>query len=299
MRLPRHVVLVASLLACAPIDVSNTVTVRPREGPARTFGGEQLVARDFVADYVQIGGRLLVELRAQPSCVSTRHVPVLRVDEVHRSARGFVIWDFALGTFTGAFAGLAFAQPQLFSHRLVDGRGREVHDYTGAYVVGGVFSAICVGLLSAGIVDALRSRDTTRYADAFEVELGPERPCTDSEATALAERALRLIVADGVIELDAITDAGGRARFELPPWTEAIPSSGRVPAIIEVARPTGGDVEPRVLVLSLRVPFVGMSDAHTGRADTRAAAEAREALAPLEPREPNTEAVEGPAPEPR
>ncbi|PRQ08230.1 hypothetical protein ENSA7_20530 [Enhygromyxa salina] len=264
--------LVCAALGCAPIDVTNTVTIRPRPGPSEQFGGEQLAAREFVADYVQIDARLLIELRELQSCVTARHVPVLRVEKVHRSNRGFVIWDFALGTFTGAFAALAFAQPRLFSDRLIDGTGREVYDYTGAYVIGGVFAAISAGLLAAGIVDAHRSRDTTRYADAFEVELGPEQACADSQPTPLAERGLRLVVAGGVIELEAVTDASGRARFELPAWDASVPAGGRLPAVIEIATLDAADIEPRVLVLSLRVPFAGMTDAHTGVADTRRSA---------------------------
>jgi hypothetical protein len=264
---------------CAPIDVTNTVTVRPRPGPTEQFGAEQLFARDFVAEYIQIDARLLVEIRELRSCVSTRHVPVLRVDDVHRSNRGFVIWDFALGTFTGGFAGLAFARPQMFSDRLIDGQGRVAYDYTSAYVVGGVFAAISAGLLAAGIVDAHRSRDTRRYADAFEVELGPEQPCADNHnsnqdpnyALPLADRGLWLIVGDAEIELHAMTDPTGHVRFELPTWAARVPDGGRVPAVIQIASAEANELEPRVLVLSLRVPFAGMNDtdANTGIADTR------------------------------
>jgi hypothetical protein len=279
-------------LGCAPIDVTNTVTVRPRAGPTEQFGAEQLVARDFVADYVQIDARLLIEIRELRSCASTRHVPVLRVEKVHRTNRGFVIWDFALGAFTGSFAALAFAQPQLFAGRLIDGMGREVYDYTSAYVVGGVFAAISAGLLAAGIVDAHRSRDTTRYADAFEVELGPEQPCADAQSAPLAERGLTLVVDGGVIELDAVTDPTGRARFELPAWDAEVPSGGRVGAVVEIATHDATDIEPRVLVLSLRVPFAGMTDAHTGIADTRRPAQ-RPALE-LRPEGPQPPAGEDP-----
>jgi hypothetical protein len=281
--------LLAGLLGCAPIDVDTQVSVEPREGPPRQIGGEQLVARDFVADYVQVGPRLLVELRELRSCAQPRHLPVLRTEHVHRSSRGFVIWDFALGAFTGAFAALAFARPQLFSNRLVDGMGREIRDYSGAYIVGGVFSAISVALLTTGVVDALRSRDTTRYADAYEVELGPARPCGGVEATALDERALRLVVAGGVIELDGHTDAEGRVRFELPSWSDDVPESGEVPAVIEIAPVDGPDGEARVLVFPLRVPYTGLTDAHAGTADTR---RSTKPPAPLE------FGVEGPSPAP-
>lgn len=261
-------------LGCATIDTSSTVSIQPRAAPVVEFG-EQLVAHEFVADYVQLGPRLLVEIRELGTCVTPRHVPVLRIEHVTRKNRGFVAWDFALGLFTGAFAALAFAQPQLFSNRLIDGQGREVYDYRGAYVVGGVFSGISAGLLSAGIVDALRSRDTSHYADAYELERGPERPCAGDVAAPLSERALRLQVGEGVIELEATTDDEGRARFELPPWPDEPPvaGDGRVSAVIEVTRLGGLDVEPRVLVVPLWVPYDGAHEANAGTADTRSSSE--------------------------
>lgn len=256
------------LLGCAPIDVSSEVTIEPRPGPIEDIGGAQLVARDFVADYVQVGPRLLVDIRELSTCAYARHRPVLRIEHVRRTNRGFVVWDFALGTFTGAFAGVAFARPQMFSQRLIDGQGREITEYNGAYVIGSVFSAISVGLLTAGIVDAIRSRDTTRYADAYEVELGPEQPCSDAQAIPLAQRPVTLRIDGGVIELDGITDETGRVRFELPTWPGELPTNGAAAAVLQVTMPDGG-VEPRVLVFPLVVPYAGMLDAQAGVADTR------------------------------
>jgi hypothetical protein len=270
-------------LGCAPIDVNSQLSVRPREATPQQFGSEQLATRDYVADYVQLGPRLLVELREHDSCVAVRHVPVLRVEEIERSNRNFVIWDFTLGTAAGGFAALAFAQPQLFSPRLIDGQGRVVVEPTSAYIVGGVFAAISAGLLAAGVVNALRSRDETRYAEAFEVELGPAHACAGSEQAGVPvrERALRLLV-DGALEIEGQTDMEGRARFELGRWDRPVPASGEVPAVLEIAQRDGTDIEPRVLVFSLRVPFEGMIDAHTGVADTRGEPVAAVELAPIE-----------------
>lgn len=288
MRFASFLALIGTL-GCAPIDVNNEVTIEPRPGPIEQIGGAQLVARDFVADYVQVGARLLVDIRELSTCAYARHRPVLRIEHVHRSNRGFVIWDFALGTFTGAFAGVAFARPEMFANRLVDGHGREVSVYTGAYVIGSVFSAISVGLLTAGIVDAIRSRDTTRYADAYEVELGPEQPCSDAQAVPLASRPITLRIDGDVIELDGLTDETGRARFELPSWPVELPTNGAAAAVISITMPDGG-VEPRVLVFPLRVPYAGMLDAQAGVADTRTPA-----AAPMTVEQPP---VEGPEPLP-
>jgi hypothetical protein len=277
----------ALALGCAPIDVNSEVTVRPREEPPQQFGDQQLASREFSAEYVQIGPRLLVELREHPSCVDVRHVPVMRIEEIRRSTRGFVIWDFTLGIASGAFAGLAFARPQLFSNRLIDNQGRLVYDSTGAYVVGSVFAVISAGLIAAGVVNALRSRDTVRYAAAYEVELSPAHACAGEQGSPAGERSLRLIVA-GEQELEGQSDEQGRARFELPSWTRPVPAGGRVPAVLEIARADGSDTEPRVLVLSLRVPFDAVVEAHTGRADTRSYVEPE----PL-PEPPSS--IEGPA----
>lgn len=278
-------VLLAASIGCAPIDVNSEVSVRPREAAPQQFGDAQLDEREFVAEYVQLGPRLLIELREHSSCVDVRHVPVMRVEQIRRTNRGFVIWDFALGTASGAFAALAFAKPQLFSDRLIDGQGRVVYESTGGYIVGGVFAALSVGLLAAGIVDALRSRDTVRYAEAWQVELGPSRACADSKdaGVPLRERALRLRIADE-LEIETQTDEQGRARFELSSWAGAVPASGQVAAVLEIGRRDGADIESKVLMLSLRVPFEGMVDAHTGVADTRAPADVEPAP------------IEGPAP---
>jgi hypothetical protein len=265
--------LLVCAIGCAPIDVSNAVTVEPTSGPIVEIGNAQLVARDFVAEYVQVGPRLSVEISELSTCVRTRHHPVLRIEHVRRTTRGMVVWDFVLGAATGGFAALAFARPQTFSTRLVDGTGRQLYDYSGAYIVGGVFSAISVGLLSAGIVDAIRSRDTTRYADAYEVERGPEQPCGEAESVPLNDRPVTLRIQDATlgddpIELDGITDETGRVRFELPAWPGDVPLDGSAVAVLRVSS-LGGGVEQRVLVFSLRVPYSDVLDAQAGVADTR------------------------------
>jgi hypothetical protein len=64
-----------------------------------------------------------------------------------------------------------------------------------------------------------------------------------------------------------------------------------VPAVLEIAQRDSTDIEPRVLALSLRVPFDGMIDAHSGIADTRSGELAAIETAPIE-----TTPIEGPKP---
>ena len=287
----------AFALACAPIDVNSEVSLHPREAPIQQFGIEELRGRDHVVEFVQLGPRLLVEVREHRRCSAARHVPVLRVETIERSNRGFVAWDFGLGAFFAAFGGLAFARPQLFGERLIDGQGRVVYDNSAAYVVGGVFTAVAAGLIAAGIVDAIRSRDETRYAEAFEVEHGPEGACSgeDSRGRAVAERAVRLEL-PGEVELEAQTDGEGRARFALPETVTDADASvtaadGTIPALLVI-----DGAEP-ALTLRLRIPFAGMADAHTGVVDTRRPAPA----SGIELDQPVTgrgRTIEAPPPEP-
>ena len=262
--------------------------MRPRPGELLELGDER-IAREFELEYVQLGRRVLVELRELDQCVATRHVPVLRVEETTRRSRGFVAWDFVLGAAAGGFAGLAYARPQAFTKPLIDSEGQLYFDNTGGYVIGGVFTALAVGLLSAGVVNALRARDSVTYAEAYTLERGEPHPCAGSGDGAggrpLGERELTLFVGEGVLDASARSDASGRARFELPPWPPELPG-GMVPAVLEIARAEGEGAEPKLLEFELRVPFDQPGDAITGRVSTRA-----KASSSAEPA-----AVEGPQP---
>lgn len=286
---------VLAVLACAPIEVESQVELRPVEAPQVSWG-EQLVERDFTADYVQLGPRVLVELRVYERCARPRHQSVLRVERVRRSSAGFVAWDFALGSLAAGFGALAFARPQLFSQRLIDGQGRRLENRTGAYVTGGVFVGVGALLLTIGIIDAVRARDEVRYAEAYQVELGALAPCASGVAPApggggggglggeggvggsvaaagsggapLAERELVLVLDDGRVELSGSSDGQGRAHFVLPA-AELEATEATVPAVLKVRARSGEGFEAAVLVLRLRAPWGQRRDAHTGRADTR------------------------------
>ena len=255
--------------ACAPIDSQSSITVRPQpEATLVQLGGEELLVRDFQADYVQLGGQLLLEIRELPRCVLPRHRPVTRVETIDRSARGFVAWDFALAGLTGGFATLAFARPRFFATRLINDQGQFVYDYTSAWVTGGIFAGVGAILLAAGVVNAVKVRDSIHYADAYQVEPGPPHPCPGGELPA-ADRRLRLQLEAQELVIEGHSDAGGRARFSLPPWKGPAPEALRTPAVIELGLREGDGWEPQVLVLQLQVPWEGMIDAHTGRADSR------------------------------
>lgn len=260
--------LLASLtmIACAPIDVTTTHTLQPRAEPTLALG-EQLVDRHFEVDWVQLGPRVLVELREARVCAEVTHRPVMRIEQVERKARGFIAWDFALAGLTGGLSALAFARPQSFSRPLIDNQGRYLIDPTAAYVTGAIFAGVALVLLSAGVVNSIKARDETRYAAAYELELGPEHPCLALAERPVATRELELAVADRAIVVTATSDAQGRARFELPAtWPEgvALPDEPTLPASLTIAD------ELRSLTIDLRVPWwIATTDAHTGRADTR------------------------------
>jgi hypothetical protein len=294
MRARLLAVSLAATLACATIETSSDVTIQPRAHAQPVIASEQLVARDYVAEYVQVGAGLSVEIRELRTCVVPHHRAVTRIEHVKRSSKGFVPWDFGLAVLAGAVSALAFARPEAFSPRLVDGQGREVRDYTGAWIVGGVFAGLSGLMLTVGTVDAVRSRDTSQYADAYTLDLGPEQPCITTPDLALRERAITLRLGQDQLVLEAVTDERGRARFELPPWPGELPASGQVPAVIEVSPIRGDALEPRVLVFPVWVPYGGMTDVQAGVADTRRPPEQQPLDLSVEP--PAEGPVEGPAP---
>jgi hypothetical protein len=253
-------------IACAPIDVTTTHALHPRPGPTLQLG-EQQVDRHFAVDWVQMGPRVLVELHEQRVCAMVSHVPVMRIEDIQRKARGFIAWDFALFGVTGGLAAVAFARPQAFSPRLIDKDGRYVIDTKVAYITGGVFAGIATILLVAGIVNSIKATDETRYVEAYEVDLGPEQACSGVDELPLRERELQLVIADRAIVIEGRSDAQGRARFELPvAWPEGLelPEGPKLDATIAIV----GEI--RTLAIDLRVPWwTEMIDAHTGRADTR------------------------------
>ncbi|NVB38318.1 hypothetical protein G6O69_10790 [Pseudenhygromyxa sp. WMMC2535] len=287
--------LVISLCACAPVDSRSTVDLHPRPPAAKGDTiptpppGEQLIERDFSADYVQLGPRVLIELREHPRCATTRHRPVTRVEDVHRTTRGFIAWDFALGGLASGVAALAFAKPEVFSVRLIDSQGRLAYDRSPAWVTGGVFAGVGAILLAAGVVNVMRSTDEVRYADAFAVDLGPSHPCPGGPLP-VANRRLRLSLpgrdeGEATRVIAGRSDAHGRARFELSlePNPAAAPDSAPAPdkalraAVLEIgeAEPDpssdpGPDAwAPKPLILRLRVPWTDGVQAHSGSADTR------------------------------
>jgi hypothetical protein len=265
---PLASLLAASLvLGCAPIEVTTTHTLQPRSEPPLALG-EQLVDRHFTAEFVQLGPRVLVELHALRLCSEVTHRPVMRIEQVERKAKGFIAWDFALAGAMGGLAATAFAHPQAFSPRLFDNNGRYIVDTTPAYVTGGIFAGIATLLLAAGIVNAIKARDETRYAAAYALELAPQQPCTTLPEQPLAHAELALELLDGELVVTATSDAEGRARFELPAWPEDLPppEKGKLIAKLTI------EGEPRSLALELRGPWSSeMVDAHTGHADTREA----------------------------
>jgi hypothetical protein len=254
-------------LGCAPIETQVTHSEHPRSGPILQLG-EQLVEREYVADYVQLGPRVLVELHELRMCSDTRHIPVLRMEKVERTANNFIVWDFVLGGLAGGFAALAFAYPKPFSRRLYGSEGQLVYDQSPAWLVGGVFAGISAILLTAGIVNSIKARDEVRFAEAYRVDLAEQAPCSEGGERPAATTTVTLVLGEANTEALTIagtTDDAGRVRFMLPPvWPaeQPEPAGPFVPAQLRLA-------DEQVLTFELRVPWTEMIDAHTGRVDSR------------------------------
>src|SRR5262245_40980967 len=69
--------------AGGPSDVTTTHALHPRPGPTLELG-EQLIDRHFAVDWVQMGPRVLVELREQRVCATVSHTPVMRIEDIQR-----------------------------------------------------------------------------------------------------------------------------------------------------------------------------------------------------------------------
>ncbi|WAS94016.1 hypothetical protein [Nannocystis punicea] len=234
--------LVAALAAACSQITSETVirtTVRP---DARPLVNEvKVVAVAVEARWAQRGGNLEVELRELRSCQTVAHLAARQEERIVRKPDAMIYFEYGLAAVALGVSALAFARPELFAAEASydEDRMQYVRDLKTGRRVGGVFTAVGLGLLTAGIVDSVRARDRVHVSDTVALREGPVQPCSPPDGPA-SGRAVELVIGERVLASTA--DAEGRVRFSLP-------------AEPEMSSET--DSPPRALAATLRIGFAG------------------------------------------
>ncbi len=213
---------------CAQIITRSTVEVVPRTdatalglGPA----GTEVSSRGLAAAWKQSGDRLELRLEESRTCDAVRYIPVTRIERVHRRTAGGAMWlEYGLGA--GALAGglVGLIRPELFSQAsTVTAEGQVLRDTGTGYRIGGVLTGIGVALLTAAVVDTVRTRDEVRYTDAYRRDRGGVIECRDPLVPMQGQTVELLIGPWSSIEP---TNHDGGARFLLPA-VEELPEPAR------------------------------------------------------------------------
>jgi hypothetical protein len=227
-RLVAGIAWLGLLPGCAQVVTRSSVEVVPRTdakplviGPS---GGE-ITARDVKGAWTQDGDRLTVRLEESRTCNSVRHVPVTRIERVERrTARGAMWFEYGLGG--GAMVGglIGLIRPEWYSQaRVTTEDGRMLEDKRTGYRIGGILTGIGTLLLTAAVIDTVRTRDEVRYADAYRREEGDVVQCMDPLAPMEGQTVELLVGKWSSVEG---TDDGGGARFLLP-GVEELPEDAR------------------------------------------------------------------------
>jgi hypothetical protein len=213
---------------CAQVVTRSSVEVLPRpDAAALVLGpaGGEITARGVKAGWTQDGDRLTVRLEESRTCNSVRHVPVVRVERVERRTAGGARW-FEYGFGATALAGglVGLIRPEWFSQATVtNAEGEVLRDTRTGYRIGGIFTGIGVLLLTAAVIDTVRTRDEVRYADAYRREVGGSVECMDPLAPMQGQTVELLVGTWSTVEP---TDEQGGARFLLPA-VEELPEDAR------------------------------------------------------------------------
>jgi hypothetical protein len=220
----------ASACAQMTIDTERQVIVAPDAAPL--VRETEVAAVELEARWTQRGGAVDVELLEHRACRTVEIVPARHVERTVRRPDAMIYWEYALAATALGVAALAFARPEGFATVVYDEEaGAYVRDPKTGYAVGGVMTAIGSGFLIGGIIDTVRSRDSTRSHDATLRREGPVAPC-EAPSVPAGDRRLELAVGD--VRLSAVTDLDGRAHFLLPEL--AAPAEPRpLPATLRVA----------------------------------------------------------------
>ncbi len=171
----------------------------------------------------QQGDRLTLRLQENRTCTSVRHVPVVRIERVDRKTAGGAMW-FEYGLGAGALAlGLSgLIAPERFSQGSVTIDGEEMQDTSAGYRIGGIFTALGVVLLTAAVVDTVRTRDEVVYTDAYRRDVGGTVTCRDP-LVPLRSQTVELLVDEW--STSEPTDDEGSVRLLLPPPQELPPAA--------------------------------------------------------------------------
>lgn len=208
----------AGVGGCAQIITRSTVEVMERpEASVLVLGGDgaEVTARGVEAEWTQDGDRLELHMAESRTCTAVRHVPVLRVERVDkRTARGAMWFEYGLGgaALAGGLTGLI--KPEAFSQaQTTTPDGQVLQDTGSGYRIGGILTGIGVLLLTAAVVDTVRTRDEVRYTDAYRREEDGTVECREPRAP-LQGRTVELLVGEWST-VEPTGDDGG-VRFLLP-----------------------------------------------------------------------------------
>ena len=231
-RTPERGAILAFALAlttgCTQITTTSRVEVMPRTEvtpPRLSSPHGQVTARGAEFEWVQRGAELELTITETRRCRQLHHQPVLRVEHLERKAGMAIYWEYGIAAAFLAVGLIGVVAPQLYSPDVVTADGTIVKDNSVGYRIGGVFTGIGALALTAGIVDSVRSRDQTYFADAYRVELGEQVQCA-APSSPIAATDIELLV--GRWSTQATTDADGLAKFTLPDFVDEPPTETKV-----------------------------------------------------------------------
>lgn len=248
----------ALVTGCAQIATTRAIETAVAPGARPVLREDRVRAVALEARWSQQGRELALELRELRSCQIVEHVPAREIERVTRTPDAMIYWEYSLAAVALGVSALAFARPELLAvEPTYDPMSREYRrDPKTGYRLGGVFTGVGAGFLTAAIVDTVRARDRVHARDVVAVREGAVRPCDPPDAPA-GGRSLELVVGDRA--LPGVTDADGRVRFLLPEMSFGEDGSVRTIAAAVRLGFIGA------LPISLVVPYAHTADApHTG-----------------------------------
>lgn len=213
---------------CAQIVTRSSVEVVPRHDAAALVlgpGGGEITSRGVKAGWTQDGDRLAVRIEESRTCNAVRHVPVTRIERVDRRTAGGAMWiEYGIGGAALATGLVGLIRPEWFSQAtVITEDGRTLEDKRSGYRIGGILTGIGALLLTAAVIDTVRTRDEVRSVDAYRREEGGVVECLDPLAPMQGQTVELLVGKWSSVEP---TGDEGDARFLLPP-VEDLPEDAR------------------------------------------------------------------------